>query len=55
MNFLINAVFVHLKRGVYFTFPLPNTAFIGGRRLKEEGRYGVSLKEEEANFEFWKA
>ena len=25
-----------VEDGVYFTFPFPNAAFIGGRRLKEE-------------------
>ena len=28
-----------LRGGVYFTFPFPNAAFIGGRRLEEEVRY----------------
>ena len=45
MNFLINAAFDHLRMrrlsegGVYYTFPFPNAAFTGGRRLKEEIRY----------------
>ena len=37
-----NAVFIRgrhlLDGGFYFTFPFPNAAFIGGRRLKEEIR-----------------
>ena len=47
LNFLINAAFEDaafirgqclLEGVVYFTFPSPNAAFIGVRRLKEEIR-----------------
>ena len=44
VNFLINAAFEHLRTrrllggDIYFTFPFPNAAFIGGRRSKEEIR-----------------
>ena len=31
-----------MEVGVYFTFPFPNAAFIGGQRLKEEMRYQIS-------------
>ena len=48
MNFLINATFEDagsIGGGVYFTFPFPNAAFIGGRHLKEEILWSASTGE----------